>query len=446
MSRFEPTILGEFCSVNSGFAFKSEQFSEDSNDTFLVKGSNLGHRVIRWDEGPWWDNSDYGKLQRYQLVADDVVLAMDRPIVGSQLKFAWIKSTDPKSLLVQRVACLRAIEGSDQVFLRYVIASPAFLQYIETITTGVNVPHISGPDIRKYKFDLPIPEYRQKIAALLSAYDDLIENNLQRIKLLEEMAQITYEEWFIRMKFPGHEEADTHPETGLPEGWSCSNIGQYFDHEIGGGWGEDEPSEEFSEAAFVIRGTDFNGLSKGEIKNVPLRYHKKSNLASRKLQDGDIIFEVSGGSHNEGVAKTAVITKETFSLFGNSVMCASFCKLARPSEQKLSFYLFHFLRFLRKIKGTEVFEIRSASNIVNYNWTAFLKFQNINIPIVSLLDNFNFLMENVHKQVCQFGIQNQLLKEARDILLPRLMTGMIDIDKVELPESLLERLKSENNN
>ena len=68
-----------------------------------------------------------------------------------------------------------------------------------------------------------ISETQQKIASILSAYDDLIENNLKRIKLLEEKAQLTYEEWFVRMKFPGHESVEIDKETGLPEGWEIEN-------------------------------------------------------------------------------------------------------------------------------------------------------------------------------------------------------------------------------
>jgi len=113
-------------------------------------------------------------------------------------------------------------------------------------------------------------------------------------------------------------------------------------------------------------------------------------------------------------------------------MPASFCKLVRPVERKYSNFLFLFLRFLRNIKGTEVFEIRSASNIVNYNWTAFLKFQKIKKPKESELETFNKKVDPIYKQIYNLGNQNQHLKEARDILLPRLMTGVIDIDKVEM--------------
>ncbi|MBB1288583.1 restriction endonuclease subunit S [Pseudoalteromonas sp. SR43-6] len=313
----------------------------------------------------------------------------------------------------------------------------------EGMNSDAAVPGLNRNAAVNLKVSLPQRVLQNKIATVLLTYDDLIENNLKRIKLLEEMAQITYEEWFVRMKFPGHETAVFDAETDLPEGWTTKNLGHFIEHEIGGGWGEEEASKEFSESAYVIRGTDFDSLPTGKTQNVPLRWHKKSNLASRKLAPGDIIFEVSGGSQNEGVAKTALMTEEFLSLFNEGVMCASFCKLARPTSMEVGHYLFYFLRFLRKIKASEVFEIRSASNIVNYNWTAFLKFQEVNLPSESLLDEFHALSENSTKQISVLAKQVKLLKEARDILLPRLMTGMIDIEKVELPEAMLRRLEEQ---
>ncbi|MEJ6498461.1 restriction endonuclease subunit S [Pseudoalteromonas lipolytica] len=313
----------------------------------------------------------------------------------------------------------------------------------EEMNSDAAVPGLNRNAAINLKVSLPPREVQDKIATVLLAYDDLIENNLKRIKLLEEMAQITYEEWFVRMKFPGHETAVFDEETGLPEGWEISKLGHFIEHEIGGGWGEDEASREFSESAYVIRGTDFDGLPTGNTQNVPLRWHKKSNLASRKLAAGDIIFEVSGGSQNEGVAKTVLMTEELLSLFDEGVMCASFCKLARPKSTEVGHYLFYFLRFLRKIKASEVFEIRSASNIVNYNWTAFLKFQEVNFPCKSLLDEFYAISENSTKQISVLAKQIKLLKEARDILLPRLMTGMIDIKQMEFPEAMLTRLEQQ---
>ncbi|MEA3447522.1 MAG: restriction endonuclease subunit S [Bacteroidota bacterium] len=285
---------------------------------------------------------------------------------------------------------------------------------LDKMNSDAAVPGLNRTAAINQKINLPPLPTQHRIAKILSAYDDLIENNLKRIKLLEEMAQSYFDNWYS--KITDYEE---------------TNLGALIDHEIGRGWGKEEKSEEFSKPAFVIRGTDIDELPHGKIEKVPFRYHKKSNLASRRLQDGDIIFEVSGGSSYEGVAKTLFINDELLRQFDHPVMPASFCKLVRPMDRNYSNFLFHFLRFLRKREGTEVFEIRSASNIVNYNWTAFLKFQKVNKPTNHNLIELNKTVNPVYKEIYNLGIQNQRLKEARDILLPRLMTGMVDVEELE---------------
>lgn len=304
---------------------------------------------------------------------------------------------------------VRDFKGNNPKFAFYLMQCLDFADF----NSGGAVPTLNRNVLRSFKVDVPILSTQRKIAKTLSSYDDLIENNLKRHSLLEEKAQNTFNEWYSRN-----------------EKFEEVNLGSLIGHEIGGGWGAEELSDEFNNPAYVIRGTDIDNLPFGKFEKVPFRFHKKSNLASRKLQDGDIIFEVSGGSSYEGVAKTLIVTDELLKQFDNAVMPASFCKLARPAERTYSHFLFLFLRFLRNIRGTEVFEIRSASNIVNYNWTAFQKFQKVKKPNEDVLVEFNNIVEPIYKQIYILGSQNQYLKEARDILLPRLMTGLIDINKL----------------
>lgn len=342
----------------------------------------------------------------------DTILSTVRP--GNK-SFYYCQSIPENTVVSTGFAVIHPNEELvENRFLYYLIAEPSFTAYLVSNEKGANYPAVTPDVIGRAKVLLPPIQTQRKITSVLSAYDDFIENNLNRIKLLEETAQITFNEWFTK-------------EKGILSRLKENNLGSLVGYEIGGGWGEENKSHEFSEEGFVIRGTDINNIPIGKLEDVPYRFHKKSNLASRKLQDGDIVFEVSGGSTYEGVAKTLLITDELLKQFNGDVMCASFCKLLRPASRELSNFTFLFLRFLRAIGGTEVFEIRSASNIVNYNWTAFLKFQKVKVPDEKTLEQFNEIIDPIYKQIYNLGHQNRLLKEARDILLPRLMTGMIEV-------------------
>ena len=205
-----------------GYAFKSEAFTDNPDDVALVKGENVHQGFIDWQAAKRWPSNESDVLAKYKLVEGDVVLAMDRPWVTAGLKWAYIRKGNPDSLLVQRVARLRAKKGIDQTFLRCLVSSPYFSGYIQPIVTGVNVPHISAKQIGDCLVNCPPLETQRKIAGILSAYDDLMENNRRRIAILERMAEELYREWFVRMRFPGYQ--NTKFVKGVPEGWEMKKL------------------------------------------------------------------------------------------------------------------------------------------------------------------------------------------------------------------------------
>ena len=219
------TRLGDVSDMLVGFAFKSAGFLDaDADGVRILRGDNVQQGYIRWgDKTKKWPVAQCDGLERYQLAEDDVILAMDRPIVGDGLKMAWIRPEDLPALLVQRVCRLRGKPDMALTkFIRYVLAAPDFSGHIHRITTGANIPHISGKDIAAYEFELPDLEDQVRIVECLSAYDDLIATNQRRIALLEDAARRLYREWFVHLRFPGHESAPV--KNGVPEGWRKTPI------------------------------------------------------------------------------------------------------------------------------------------------------------------------------------------------------------------------------
>ena len=384
----------------------------EANGYFVINQKCIRNNFLSFSEARLTSKTKKITAYKKVIVGDVLVNSTGTGTLG---RTAFVKELPNEITTVDTHVTI--VRPNNLVVKRYLGYNLGFQEpQIENYAKGAtNQQELGRDDLGLLKINLPPLPTQRKIANILSSYDDLIENNLKRIKLLEEMAQNEFNNWYSNN-----------------EDFEEAKLGSIISHEIGGGWGAEERSEEFNKPAYVIRGTDIDELPNGKLEKVPFRFHKKSNLASRKLQDGDIIFEVSGGSSYEGVAKTLLVTDELLKQFDNAVMPASFCKLARPIERKYSSFLFLFWRFLRNIRGTEVFEIRSASNIVNYNWTAFLKFQKIKKPSNKELEHFNKKVEPIFKQVYKLGNQNQYLKEALDILLPRIITGMIDVEKLEL--------------
>ena len=310
-------------------------------------------------------------------------------------------------------------------FLCYWIGSKEGYSVLNNTTIGSSQKALTITSLNQIECPMPKTDIQLKIVEILSVYDDLIENYQKQIKLLEEAAQRLYKEWFVDLHFPGHEQ--TRIVDGVPDGWKSCNIEDLISYEIGGGWGDDTPTNNCIEEAYVIRGTDLYSVRQGWFENIPCRFHSKSNLNSRRLCDGDIIFEVSGGSKNTGAGRSLLIRAEILNLFKMPVMCASFCKLIRLEDNQLSQYFYDYLQYCKNSGITEKYDMRSASSIVNYRWKDFLTQEKILMPPNEILKYYsNFAEANYHKMM-NCALQINLLRNARNRLLPKLMNGEIEL-------------------
>lgn len=177
-------------------------------------------------------------------------------------------------------------------------------------------------------------------------------------------------------------------------------------YNIGGGWGTDVVKPGSSSIGYVIRGTDIPRVAVGDVSTVPRRFHKASNLASRVLRPGDIVFEVSGGSKGQPVGRALQITEQLLSSFDNDVMCASFCKLIRvdPAIADPGF-VFRVLQAAYADGELDAYQVQSTG-ITNFKWKPFLKHFDVDLPdrdvqerVAAALDVFDDLIENNRRRV-----------------------------------------------
>ncbi len=328
--------------------------------------------------------------------------------------------------LAQRIILLRAKSGLvDPLFLFYALQSDFGQGELKARATGTTVLGIKQSELRQVRipiFSLPI---QRRIAGILSAYDELIENSQRRIRILEAMARGLYREWFVHFRFPGHE---AHPRVAsalgeVPAGWEVRRLELLMADHIGGGWGKDTLDESHTEPAWVIRGTDIPDARSSQVTGVPHRYHTPSNLRSRRLATGDIIFEVSGGSKGQPVGRTLLITPELRSAFDGDVICASFCKRIRPDSGGYGSELLY-LSFLEGYESGEIeqFQVQSTG-ISNFKWTEYISKVERIVPPESLRTRFRLQVAPIFTQIATLGLQIQTLRRTRDLLLPRLLAG-----------------------
>lgn len=331
-----------------------------------------------------------------------------------------------KVCLGQRTVLIRPNKSLvNPAYLTYLLLAPKQQYNLLGTANGATVAHVNLPTIRNLKLELPDLEVQRRIATILSRYDTLIENYQKQIRLLEEAAQRLYKEWFVDLRFPGYE--STKIVDGVPEGWEKKKLGEIILKSIGGGWGKDYPQEKFDKEGFVIRGTDISKLKYGNLDEIPFRFHTESNLKERTLCDGDIIFEVSGGSDKDPVGRMYFMTKPILDYYKKDVICASFCKKISFPNKLVSLLCFYAMQYCRNSGDMKKYEKDSAGNIINFAWTTFLENFHMLVPNENFLKNFYKIANaNINQQV-NISLQIRLLTEARDRLLPRLMGGEINV-------------------
>ena len=422
MATWPKVKLADSVNLLAGFPFKSHQFTDKPDDVPLVKGENVSQGCILWDISKRWPASDWEKMEKFHLLPGDVVIAMDRPWIPAGLKWSFIRSGDPKSLLVQRCARLRSSNGRlDQNFLRFVIGGPGFESYVKPITTGVNVPHISGQQILNFEFTLPPLPVQRRIAGILSGYDELMENSQRRIRLLEAMARALYREWFVHFRFPGHEK---HPRVAsplgdIPQGWEVTELAKVCADGKGiqtGPFGSQLHEADYSdEGVPVVMPKDLIGfrIRTDSIARIPEATADK--LSRHRMQPGDIVYGRRGD-----IGRRAFVMSHQTGWF-----CGTGCLRIRPNPRLVDgWFLFNYLGqddVVGLIQGRA-----QGVTMPNLN-TGVLSSVPVRLPPRKLQDDFGRLTFPMAEAREALTAKIENLRRTRDLLLPRLLSGQIHL-------------------
>lgn len=327
-----------------------------------------------------------GKLQK-----GDVIFTREAP-----LGEAGLVREEKNYFLGQRLVLFRANDKiCDGRFLMYSLLWHDNKQAIISKGVGSTVAHLRVPECENIEIKAPDLDIQHRIADILSAYDDLIENNQKQIKLLEEAAQRLYKEWFVDLHFPGHE--NTKIVDGVPEGWKKERLVDIAEIQYG----------------YAFDGTLFNADKNGtpiiRIRNIPqaetMDYTTEHVSENYLVQNGEIIVGMDGEFHiNAWAGNTAYLVQR--------VCCI------RPKNTEIKGWLLQAIYepikfFERTVVGATVAHLGKKHLDSIYLLTSPEGFYK---PFMILFDK-RLLLEN----------QNRKLREARDRLMPKLMSGEVEV-------------------
>ncbi len=311
---------------------------------------------------------------------------------------------DEKFVFQRHIAILRPnkIESS---FLYYTMLGRDFYAKADAAAIGAAQRTVSLTSLRNIEICLPPLETQQKIAGILSAYDDLIENNRKQIKLLEEAAQKLYKEWFVKLNFPGHENEKI--VDGVPEGWSFERIDSFIELLNGFAFKSDSFDNEGKYKIITIKNVQdgaFDSFNVNRVKDVPSKMPDWCNL-----EIGDILLSLTGN-----VGRVCLVTSEN-------------CLLnQRVAKLKSEYPAYTYTLF--RSKDMFVMMNNLANGAAQQNLSPIRTGeQKILKPTNEIISAFEKLVSPYIKKELSLFIQIQLLQSARDKLLPKLMNGEVEV-------------------
>ncbi len=325
------------------------------------------------------------EMDRYGLRFGDIVMCEG----GEPGRCAIWKDQVPGMMIQKALHRIRPKEFLDYCFLFYSFLHLGHTKVFDQYVTGATIKHLPGEKLAKVEVDIPPLSIQRRIASILSAYDELIENSQRRIKILEAMARALYREWFVHFRFPGFESVPRVPSPlgEIPQGWEVKKLGDV----------------------------------------VELNYGKALKKEDRR--DGEYpVFGSSGivGTHDAALVKGPGIIVGRKGNVGSVFWCdddffvidtAYF--VTSPLPLRFLFYVLPTLNFINSDAAVPGLSRNQAYTL------------ELLVPPTSLLEKFCELAGTFEQQAATLQRQNQNLRRTRDLLLPRLLSGQIDVEALD---------------
>lgn len=398
MSEWKKVKLGEVCDTQYGFTASTVQ--QDTGTQFL-RITDIVPQLIDWNTVPYCQIQEKDR-EKYLLHKGDIVVARTGATVGYA---KYIKEDVPAVFASYLVRLLVNSIDVDRHYVGLCLESNLFKEYIQSISNGSAQPNANAQMISSFEINLPPLSTQHRIATILSRYDSLIENYQKQIKLLEEAAQRLYKEWFVDLHFPGHE--NTNIVDGVPEGWEKKPVKTIIELQSGYAFKSSAFMEDGIYKIVTIKNVKdgaFDGENVSKIASIPEKMPKHCIL-----EDGDILLSLTGN-----VGRVCIVNGKNYLLN------------QRVAKLKSAYKAYTYCLFRSRDMFIEVNNLANGAAQQNVSPIRIGEMK-ILIPEKKWLDDFERTVSNYILGIITLQSQIRFLTEARDRLLPKLMSGEIAV-------------------
>ena len=385
--------------IGSGATPNGGQSSYKKDGTPLIRSLNVYDLSFERNDLAFIDDDQAGQLANVEVKEGDVLLN----ITGASVCRCTAVPNDLVPARVnQHVSIIRADRiNLDGKYLKYVLVSfPYKKQLLGLARTGATREALTKTDIEEFEINLPSLEVQTGIASVLSTYDDLIEVNEKRIKILEEIAQRLYTEWFVKFKFPGHEKVrmvDSGTEYGLiPEGWEVKRLGDFTNITMGQSPISEHYNQDKVGFPFHQGVADF-----GNLYPMDRVYSTHGNKFAEK---DDLLFSVRAPVGRINISNKKII------------LGRGLCAIQHINSLQVLLFLMFTQRFTEK----DMIGNGAIYKSVNKNEIEGLKFL---CATDKLATSFEEMVKFYYEEIERLTLLDENLQKTRDLLIPKLVNG-----------------------
>ena len=399
--------LADVCEIRSGKRLpKGHELTKIKTNHIYIRGNDIRDGKVRSENNWYINNETFSRISRYIVNTNDICLT----IVGNIGDVGIVPQNLNGANLTENAVKLIHLKNTIPQFLKYALLAPNIQTQMKNFAAGAAQPKLGLYKVKEISIPLPSLPNQQKISSILSAYDDLIENNTRCIKILEEMAQTIYKEWFVNFRFPGYEKVRFVDSSlgKIPEGW--------------------EPVK-FSDAIFI------NPLMRIQ-KEIEKPYVSMADLSASsmlistteyrtgnngsKFQNGDTLFARITPCLENG--KTGFVQFLSLSIpygIGSTEFIVMRSKTLTPE-------FVYMLARNEDVRQNAISSMTGASGRQRVQNECFDKFM-FSQPDSDSLSKFTNIVAPIFNEIHLLSNKNQNLRKTRDLLLPKLMSGEVEV-------------------
>jgi type I restriction enzyme, S subunit len=419
--------VGQVANVVSGYAFKSSEFGQFGIPVIKIKNVRVGY--IDLSDAEFVPKKFLSIPERYHVHPGDILISLTgshisqpNSVVG---RVARHSAALPICLLNQRVGkvIIKDDNACDLAFLFYALSERETVRSITLKAHGAaNQANVSPAQIESIEIPIPSLSIQRRIAAILSAYDDLIEINRRRIALLEDMARLLFEEWFVRLNFPGRRAPSVQFEAiPLPQEWNVRTISSVATFVRGCSYRSADLVESggmpFVNLKCFLRG--------GGFRHDGLKRYNGPYQPDQLLKAGDLVLAVTDMTQERRIVGQAARVPRLDEL--PAVPSMDVLKII-PAPEVSSTFLYHWLRFSGF--SEKAAQAANGANVLHLTPAAIFDFP-IVLPPEGLQKLFEAHIQPVVEQLDCLHAASKNLSSARDLLLPRLISGELSVSAAE---------------